>query len=76
MNELKVIREYMKFNHRYGHFEKYYELQCYCGNIFDALASNVLRQRTKSCGCRVREKCIERSTKHGTKDILEFIVYG
>lgn len=67
MDKLKILGEYMKFDSHAGCYQKYYKIQCFCGNIFEPLASNVNRGRTKSCGCLVREKCIERSTKHGQR---------
>ena len=38
---------------------------CECGREFVARLSGLVSDKQKSCGCLRRERCIERSTKHG-----------
>ena len=42
--------------------------QCDCGNQAVVIGSLLHTGRTKSCGCLIREKTIERSTKHGFRN--------
>lgn len=39
--------------------------RCDCGNTAVVIGSRLHTGKTKSCGCLIREKTIERSTKHG-----------
>lgn len=39
--------------------------QCDCGRQTVVIGSRLYTGKTKSCGCLIREKTIERSTKHG-----------
>jgi hypothetical protein len=39
--------------------------KCDCGNEAVVIGSRLYTGKTKSCGCLIREKTIERSTKHG-----------
>lgn len=39
--------------------------QCDCGNQTVVIGSRLHNGKTKSCGCLIRDRTIERSTKHG-----------
>ena len=39
--------------------------KCDCGRQTVVIGSRLLTGKTKSCGCLIREKTIERSTRHG-----------
>ena len=38
---------------------------CECGKTVSVSGAKMRKGNTKSCGCLVAEKCIERSTTHG-----------
>ena len=44
-----------------------WKCRCDCGNIVNVFSSNLLCNRTKSCGCLKDEKLIQRSTKHNQR---------
>ena len=41
--------------------------ECICGGITKVRTDKLTTRNTKSCGCLINEKLIERSTKHGLK---------
>ena len=47
--------------------EKYrrFKCRCECGQAKDVPLQDLVSGKRKSCGCLRRERCIERSTKHG-----------
>lgn len=57
--------------------QKYYRCQCSCGKIKDISASHLVSGASRSCGCKVRERTIERNLIHGeTGSRLHSIWYG
>ena len=42
-----------------------FKCRCECGQAKDLLLQDLVSGKQKSCGCLRRERCIERSTKHG-----------
>lgn len=55
---------------------KYYRCQCSCGNIKDISASHLVTGASRSCGCKVRERTIERNLKHGDTNTRLFSIWS
>lgn len=53
-----------------------WECQCQCGNLTHALASNLLANEHRSCGCLRDETTKARATKHGLKHLPEYGVWS
>lgn len=48
--------EFLSFLCKKGGYE-YWNIKCFCGNIFQTTASRVKRNRCESCGCLNKEHC-------------------
>lgn len=51
-----------------------FQCRCICGT--ETSISIEMWRRTKSCGCLKRERCIERSTKHGLAHSSEYMSWS
>lgn len=60
---IKPIRRFSQNKHK----QWQWLLECYCGNVFVALLTDVKQGKTKSCGCFARETLLKRNTKHGLR---------
>jgi hypothetical protein len=56
----------------YAHSNAYWTCQCDCGIIKTIVASNLVGEKTRSCGCLRREATKSRRTTHGKRHTPEY----
>lgn len=52
-----------------------WKCQCDCGNVVNAVHSNLVKGATNSCGCYQKELAAERFSKHGKRNTRLYAIY-
>lgn len=62
-NSLEVLKVFSKFKEGRKYGKKYFELKCFCGNVFEWESSAIMNRSKSCCGCSLKIK-----TNHGLSD--------
>ena len=71
-NNLKVINVFQVYREGKKYGRKFFEVECYCGDTFQAGAANIMNGHTRSCGCLNRTLSGERRATHGLSETREY----